>query len=87
MNANDELLNDVITIEDSDVEPMTKTNADSVQAPTFEKLSDHCKLCRIVIQGNFDDHLFDSHYKKKIHDLIPSQVRGCSGKKALKSSH
>ena len=56
-------------------------NLESVQNHILEKHSEHCKFCNMTIQGNFEEHLFNSHYKQKLYDVIPSQTRGCSGEK------
>ena len=53
---------------------------DSVQNHILEKHSEHCKFCNMMIQGDFEEHLFNSHYKQKLESVIPPQTRGCSGK-------
>ena len=47
------------------------------------KTTDHCKFCNIMIQENFEEHLYNSHYKQKLKSVIPKQTRECSGKKTL----
>jgi hypothetical protein len=55
-------------------------NVESVQNHILEKHGgEHCKLCKKCIVGNFEDHLYNEHYKKKIHDAVPSSSKGCSG--------
>ena len=54
---------------------------DCVQSHILEKHCEHCKFCNMMIQGNFEDHLYNSHYKQKLESVIPQQTRGCSGKK------
>ena len=54
---------------------------DSVQSHILEKHCEHCKFCNMMIQGNFEDHLHNSHYKQKLESVIPKQTTGCSGKK------
>ena len=55
-------------------------SAESIRRHITEKHGEHCKLCNIMIEGDFDQHLFDFHYKEKLNNAIPSHVRGCSGK-------
>ena len=55
-------------------------SAESIRRHITEKHGEHCKLCDIMIEGDFDQHLFDFHYKEKLNNAIPSHVRGCSGK-------
>ena len=55
-------------------------SAESIQRHIMEKHGEHCKLCDSMIEGDFDQHLFDFHFKEKIYKAIPSDVRGCSGK-------
>ena len=33
----------------------------------------------MTIQNNFEEHLFNSHYKQMLFEVIPSQIRVCSG--------
>ena len=55
-------------------------NFESVQKHILEKHGgEHCKLCKKCIVGNFEDHLYNEHYKKKIHDAVPLKSKGCSG--------
>ena len=54
---------------------------DSVQSHILEKHCEYCKFCNMMIQGNFEDHLYNSHYKQKRESVIPQQTRGCAGKK------
>ena len=55
-------------------------NFESVQKHILEKHGgEHCKLCKKCIVGNFEDHLYNEHYKKKIHEAVPSKSKGCSG--------
>jgi hypothetical protein len=55
-------------------------NVESVKNHNLEKHGgEHCKLCKKVIVGNFEDHLYNDHYNKKIQDAVPLTSRGCSG--------
>ena len=62
-------------------------NLDSVQNHILKKHCEHCKLCNMMIKGNFEDHLHNSHFKQQLESgAIPQQKRGssefgCSGKK------
>ena len=47
---------------------------------TDVQLIDNCKICNIMIQENFEEHLYNSHYKQKLKSVIPKQTRECSGK-------
>ena len=62
-------------------------NLDSVQNHIFKKHCKYCKLCNMMIKGNFEDHLRNSHLKQP-ESVIPHQKRGssefsCSGKKYI----
>ena len=51
-----------------------------------EKHCEHCKICNMMIKGNFEDHLHNSHFKQELESVIPKKKRsssefGCSGKK------
>ena len=50
---------------------------------TNVKLTDYCKFCNIMIQENFEEHLYNSHYKEKLKSVIPKQTRECSGKNSF----
>ena len=55
-------------------------NFESVQKHILEKHGgEHCKLCKKCIVGNFEDHLYNEHYKKKIQDAVPLKSKSCSG--------
>ena len=56
-------------------------NLECVQNHILEKHSEYCKFCRRAIPGDFEEHLFNSHYKEKLYDVIPSSTRGCTGKR------
>ena len=63
-------------------------NLDSVQNHIFKKHCEYCKLCNMMIKGNFEDHLHNSHFKQELENVIPQQKRkssefGCSGKKKI----
>ena len=47
------------------------------------KTTDYCKFCNIMIQENFEEHLYNSHYKEKLKSVIPKQTRECSGKNSF----
>ena len=47
---------------------------------TDVQLTDYCKFCNIMIQEDFEEHLYNSHYKQKLKSVIPKQTRECSGK-------
>ena len=75
--------------------PLGDSNADNYEidraletAALFsqEKHCEHCKLCDMMIEGNFEDHLHNSHFKQELESVIPKKNRsssefGCSGKK------
>ena len=55
-------------------------NVESVQNHILEKHGgEHCKLCKKCIVGNFEDHLYNEHYKKNIQYAVPLKSTGCKG--------
>ena len=55
-------------------------NVEFVQKHILKKHGgEHCKLCKKCVVGNFEDHLYNEHYKKKIHAAVPLKSKGCSG--------
>ena len=55
-------------------------NLDCLQSHILVKHCEHCKFCNMMIQGNFEDHLHNSHYKQKLESVVPKETRCCSGK-------
>ena len=53
---------------------------------SHEKHCEYCKICNMMVEGNFEDHLHNSHFKQQLESIIPQQKRrsssefGCSGK-------
>lgn len=47
---------------------------------TDVQLTIYCKFCNMTIHGDFEEHLYNSHFKQKLESVIPKQTRCCSGK-------
>ena len=39
--------------------------------------TEKCKICNVTIIGDFDEHLYQYHYRHKLLEFIPSETRKC----------